>query len=155
MTSPKSDTTKEAASGDDEMVVSDAVLKTSKRHSERHDLPNAVNKAEDLDKVPDKYLSGDPKKPLVLKVAPNESYTYALNPVKYCVLAILTIEGLERLAYYGINNTETEFLTGAYNDEWNPGLSPSAAAAFTSSSVAIAYTTPFLGGIIADGAIGK
>ena len=40
MTSPKSDTTKEAASGDDEMVVGDAVLKTSKRHSERHDLPN-------------------------------------------------------------------------------------------------------------------
>ena len=123
--------------------------------SERHYLPNAVSTTEELADVPEKYLSGDPKRPLLLTISPTESYKYALNPVTYCVLAILTIEMLERLSYYAINNTETEFLTGGYDSEWNPGLDGPSASAFTSSSVAIAYTTPFVGGIIADGAVGK
>ena len=47
------------ASGDNEMVVDDAML------SERHCLLNAVSKSEELEDVPEKYLSGHPKKLLL------------------------------------------------------------------------------------------
>lgn len=56
--------------------------------------------------------------------------------------------------YIGINNNETEFLTGVYDETWNANLTSSDAISFTSASIAIAYTTPFVGGIIADGFTG-
>ena len=61
-TSPTSDTMKEAAvaSGDNEMVIDDDAMS-----SERHCLPNTVSKSEELEDVPEKYLSGGPKKPLL------------------------------------------------------------------------------------------
>lgn len=55
----------------------------------------------------------------------------------------------------GINNNQTEFLTGGYDPTWNANLTSAEAVSFTSASIAIAYTTPFAGGILADGFIGE
>lgn len=46
--------------------------------------------------------------------------------------------------------TQTLFLTGVYNPDWNPGFTSVDAASFVSISTAVAYTTPFLGAIMAD-----
>lgn len=75
----------------------------------KKDLPSNVNSKEQLALLPDKYLSDDPKRPLLL-TTDGVAYTYALRPLFYSALAILLIEFFERLAYYSINNTETEFL---------------------------------------------
>jgi hypothetical protein len=122
---------------DDEDVVDDDDIAISKRvnnhnnnnnHHVTFTLPNNVTTKDQLALLPDQYLSNDKYRPLLLKVVSvsvsegtgegtEESYyyyMYALNPVTYSVLCILIIECLERLAYYGINNTETAFLDGRY-----------------------------------------
>lgn len=148
------DAVSEEMSPDDATFKRSSKRKNSRRSSASGDLPNAVNTQEQLADIPAMYLSDDPKRPLLLTVEGEPPYKYALNPVTFSVLTILTIECLERLAYYGINNNETEFLTGAYDPNWNANLTSSGAVSFTSASVAIAYTTPFIGGIVADGFTG-
>jgi len=131
---------------------------SSRSISAMFEHPTAVNTKEQLIEVPAEYLSDNPKRPLLFTVegeGDRPPYTYALNPLTYCVLAILTIEALERFAYYGINNNQTEFLTGGYDPTWNANLTSAEAVSFTSASIAIAYTTPFAGGILADGFIGE
>merc|ERR1719232_1147843 len=72
----------------------------------------------------------------------------------YSAIFILMVEGLERFAYYGLTYTEYQYLEGNYNKEWNAGLTSVEASSFTSASTAIAYSAPFLGGILADGLLG-
>ena len=131
-------------------------INTSNNNQEapNKDLPTNVISEEQLALLPDKYLSDDPKRPLLLTSVTGEKYKYALRPVFYSVMSILVIECLERLAYYGVNNTETEFLTGSYNPLWNANMTSVSAVSYTSASVAIAYTAPFIGGIVADGFLG-
>ena len=43
---------------------------------------------------------------------------------------------------------------GEYSKTWWPGFSSVEASTFTSASVAITYTSPFLGGMLADGLLG-
>jgi len=154
----------EVAAGDDLPLMKSSkrsMRKTSSRRGRKggddpdgDDLPIAVNTTEELVDLPAMYRSDDPKRPLLLTVEGEPPYKYALNPVTFSVLAILVIECLERFAYYGINNNETAFLEGAYDENWNANLTSSDAVSFTSGSVAIAYTTPFIGGILADGFTG-
>jgi proton-dependent oligopeptide transporter, POT family len=117
---------------------------------ELQSLPTNVHSKQDLALLPDKYLSDDPQRPLYL-----HPYKYALKPLYYSVLFILIIEGLERLTYYGINTIETAFLLGVYDQAWHANLTTVQAASYTSASVGIAYTAPFLGGILADGFLGE
>lgn len=78
-------------------------------------LPNDVHSAEQLALLPEKYLSHDPQRPLLLtstattKSGDNvtQQFKYALRPLWFSVLFILIVECLERLTYYGINTTET------------------------------------------------
>jgi POT family proton-dependent oligopeptide transporter len=46
------------------------------------------------------------------------------------------------------------FLTGVYDDRWNAGFTSVDAASFVSISTAVAYTTPFMGAILADKYLG-
>ncbi len=50
--------------------------------------------------------------------------------------------------------SQTNYLTGSYNDEWNANLSSMEAASIVSLSTAVAYTVPFVGGILADNYLG-
>ena len=59
-----------------------------------------VNTKDKLSRVPEKYLSDDPKRPLLQINADGSVFKYALNPLLYCVLFILVIELLERFSYY-------------------------------------------------------
>ena len=45
-------------------------------------------------------------------------------------------------------------MVGSYDSEWNPGMTDVQAASFTSASIGIAYSAPFIGGIVADGVLG-
>jgi proton-dependent oligopeptide transporter, POT family len=117
---------------------------------ERQSLPTNVHTKQDLALLPDKYLSDDPQRPLYL-----HPFKYALKPLYYSVLFILIVEGLERFTYYGINTTQTAFLIGTYDQVWNANLTSVQAASYTSASIGIAYTAPFLGGILADGLLGE
>ena len=56
----------------------------------------------------------------------------------------------ERFSFYGINYTQTAYMTGVYDPKWNAGLDSVMASSFGSFSVAVAYTTPFLGAFFAD-----
>lgn len=51
-------------------------------------------------------------------------------------------------------NTMTLFLTGAYNEDWNAGFTSVKAASFVSVSTMVAYSTPFVGAILADSLLG-
>ena len=131
------------------MMSSEIIVETSTT-KEIDNLPNDVHKKEQLALLPEKYLSDDPRRPLFLQ--PN--FKYALKPLFYSALFILIIEGLERFTYYSIVNSETAFLTGVYNPSWSPDFTNVQAASYTSASTALAYTAPFIGGIVADSFLG-
>ena len=114
---------------------------------------NDVRTHDQLALLPEKYLSFDPKRPLLLSTSQG-TYTYALRPLLYSVLAILIIESCERMAYYSINTTEANYLTGQFSPNWNANMSENSASQFVSSGNALTYTIPLLGGILADGVFG-
>lgn len=125
----------------------------------RTSLPTDVSTSSQLSSVPAHYLSQDADRPLLHRQVgtssnPANQCMYALNPLRYSVFLILIIELLERFSYYGLMYTQTPFLTGVYNHEWNAGMNGVQASAFVSASTAIAYTAPFLGAVLADGLIG-
>ena len=64
-----------------------------------------VNTKDKLSRVPEKYLSDDPKRPLLQVNADGSVFKYALNPLLYCVLFILVIELLERFSYVSSRRT--------------------------------------------------
>lgn len=88
-------------------------------------------------------------RPLVYK-----SNRYSPNPLHYSVFYILIIEALERFSYYGLVYTQTPFLTGVYDADWNAGMTGVQASAVVAASTAIAFTAPFLGAWLADGILG-
>ena len=124
------------------------------------DLPTNVNSKEQLSLLPSKYLSDDTTRPLLLTTN-GVAYKYALRPLFYSALAVLLIEFFERMAYYTIVTTQTEFLTGGYSaayvnpdSDWKPHMSTAQATTFTMWTTSIAYIAPFIGGIVADGLLG-
>ncbi|GBG25279.1 Protein NRT1/ PTR FAMILY 8.4 [Hondaea fermentalgiana] len=121
--------------------------------SPENDLPDDIRSEDQLSLVPEAYRSDNPKRPLKSKDAAGNEYTYVLKPMWYCVVLILLMELLERLSYYGINFTQTAYLTGSYGD-WSPLLGSTQASSWVLTSTAIAYSVPFLGAIIADAFIG-
>ena len=120
------------------------------------EIPSNVSSEEQLIKLPIEYLSENPAKPLqhVGSKATDQVQEYALNPLKYSVIFILLVELLERFAFYGINYTQTAYLTGSYNRDWNSGMSSVEASSLVSISTAIAYTAPFIGALLADCVLG-
>ena len=84
-----------------------------------------VNTKEKLASVPEKYLSNDPTQPLLQRNADGSEQKYALNPLFYCVLFILIIELLERFSYYGLSNSQFEYLVGGYDKDWNANMTSS------------------------------
>ena len=50
--------------------------------------------------------------------------------------------------------TQTNFLTGSYDEEWNADMTSMDAASLVSLSTAVAYTVPFVGGLLADAYLG-
>jgi POT family proton-dependent oligopeptide transporter len=118
------------------------------------DLPTNVTTMEQLATLPDDLKSGNPLKPLqyIDEGAMDDddddsggdvseayyTYQYALQPMTYAVIFILVVELLERFSYYGIVYTETSYLTGSYNPEWNAGFTAVAASSYVSVSSAIA-----------------
>ena len=91
-----------------------------------------INSEEKLSAVPDKYLSNDSKRPLLLVNADGSQSKYALNPLLYCGLFILVIELLERFSYYGLLNSQLEYLVGGYNPEWSANMTSVDASSFVS-----------------------
>jgi POT family proton-dependent oligopeptide transporter len=89
-------------------------------------------------------------------------HCYVSQPLYYSVIFILIIEMMERMTYYGIINSETSYLTGMYsnanqhrsNRDWYPHMTAVIASSYTSTAIGIAYTSPFLGGIVADTILG-
>ena len=118
------------------------------------DLPTNVNTEAQLKLLPAECLSGNKERPLLHVDEDGNFLQFALRPMAYSVWFILLIELLERFAFYGINYTQTSFLTGAYNENWNAGMEAVSASSYVSVSVAVAYTTPFLGAYFADSLLG-
>jgi proton-dependent oligopeptide transporter, POT family len=124
-------------------------------NEDEDDLPTHVNHVSQLQHLPPECLSHkDPHRPLRHVDEDHVESTYSLTPISYSVALILVVELLERFSFYGIYYTQTLYLTGVYNQEWNPGLTSVHAASFVSTSTAVAYTTPFLGAILADTVLG-
>lgn len=119
------------------------------------ELPTNVNSRQQLEKLPDECLSGDPVRPLQHRDEERGTiHRYALNPMTYSVFFILLVELLERFVFYGLIYTQTSYLTGVYDDDWNADMTSIEASSYVSISIAIAYTTPFLGALLADSMLG-
>lgn len=130
-------------------------LSPPKMASQDDDLPSGVHTLEQLEGLPPECLSNkNPHRPLRHVDDRGHSYTYALQPMFYSVAFILVVELLERFSFYGVYYTQTLYLTGVYNEDWNAGLNSVDAASFVSVSTAVAYTTPFIGAILADSILG-
>ena len=114
------------------------------------ELPCNVDKKEMLELLPPECKSGDPKRPLRHVDDRGQVSHYALQPLFYCVLLILAVECFERFSFYSICYTQTMYLTGVYNADWNAGLTSVDAASFVAISTAVAYTTTFVGATLAD-----
>jgi hypothetical protein len=102
--------------------------------STEDDVPTNVSEPEQLKDLPEECLSGDPIRPLQHFDEDGKVCTYALNPMVYSVVVILLMEGLERFSFYGINYTQTSYLTGSYDRDWNAGME-----AIPASSVRCAF----------------
>jgi proton-dependent oligopeptide transporter, POT family len=118
------------------------------------DLPNNVCREDQLALLPSECLSGDSVRPLRHVDESGEESFYALQPMRYSVIFILLVELFERFSFYGLNYTQTSYLTGVYDPKWNAGMAAVTASSFVSISVAVAYTTPFLGAVLADSLLG-
>ena len=123
-----------------------------------NEVPEDVNSVEQLDLVPDTYLSDDPKRPLKYEVN-GAVHKFALKPLFYSVIFILLVEAIERLSYYGVSYTATSYFTGHYANQtgypdWSPALGSVEASSWVSISTSIAYATPFVGAILADTLLG-
>jgi len=121
-------------------------------------IPGDVRTRRQLQDVPEEYLNhhSDDKhhRPLLHTDARGNTYTYALNPLTYNVFLILVLELLERFSFYGLYLTQTNYLTGSYDARWSANLTSMDAASLISLSTAVAYTVPFLGGMVADAYLG-
>jgi hypothetical protein len=117
-------------------------------------LPTNVCTEEQLTSLPDFCLSGNKNRPLRHVNEQGDVSTYALRPMFYSVSFILMVELLERFSFYGINYTQTSFLTGAYNEDWNADMSAIGASSYVSISTAVAYSMPFVGAFLADNVFG-
>lgn len=118
------------------------------------ELPTNVERSEQLALLPPECLSGDKERPLRHVDDQGNVYHYALKPMSYSVIRILMVELLERFSFYGIYYTLTLYLTGVYNEDWNAGLTSVDAASYVSISTAVAYSTPFVGAMLADVVLG-
>jgi dipeptide/tripeptide permease len=118
------------------------------------DVPNNVSTKEQLKLLPPEFLSGDEDRPLRHVDDRDSEFRYSLNPMSYAVLFILSVELFERFSFYAINYTQTSYLTGAYNEDWNAEMTAVDAASFVSISNAVAYTAPFVGAFLADAVFG-
>ncbi|KAL3930798.1 MAG: hypothetical protein SGBAC_011607 [Bacillariaceae sp.] len=114
------------------------------------ELPSNICTTEQLALVPKECLSGDHERPLLHVDASGRKSKYSLQPMRYSVMFILMVELLERFSFYGYYYTLTLYLTGVYNEDWNAGFASVDAASFVSFAGMIAYTTPFVGAILAD-----
>jgi proton-dependent oligopeptide transporter, POT family len=118
-------------------------------------LPTSVDDETQLDSLPDACRSfTNPDRPLRHVDLHGMESTYVLRPLRNVVWLILIVEAMERFAYYGVYYTQTLYLTGVYNEDWNAGLSSIEAASYVSLSTAVAYSTPFLGAYLADAILG-
>lgn len=113
-----------------------------------------VNSREKLALVPEHFRSDDSARPLLHVDGDGDAFRYALRPLRYCVFLILVVEGLERFSYYGLANSQLEYLTGGFDAGWNAGMSAVDAADFVSSSAALTAFAPLIGGVLADGLLG-
>ena len=53
-----------------------------------------------------------------------------------------------------VSPTQTTFLTGAYDKQWNVGMTSIEASSCVSRSTAMAYSSPFIGALLADCLLG-
>eukprot|EP00934_Nitzschia_sp_Nitz4_P008441 Nitzschia sp. Nitz4//scaffold4_size323378//111435//113603//NITZ4_000648-RA/size323378-processed-gene-0.274-mRNA-1//1//CDS//3329553363//8431//frame0 len=118
------------------------------------DLPTNISTVEQLETIPEFCLSGNKERPLRHVNEKGDVSMYALKPMYYSVIFILLVELLERFTFYGVQYTQTSFLTGAYNEDWNADMSAVGASSYVSISTAIAYSMPFLGAYLADSVLG-
>ena len=119
------------------------------------DLPNDVSTTEQLTDLPAECLSQhDPTKPLRHVDEKDNVYHYFLKPMLSSVPLILAVETIERFSFYGVYYTQTFYLTGVYNEDWNAGFDSVTAASFVSVATAVAYSTPFIGAVLADSVLG-
>jgi len=119
------------------------------------ELPSNVDNIAMLDALPEECLSGDPLRPLRHVDDLGVVSHYALRPLRYCVLLILAVECFERFSFYSICYTQTMYLTGVYNEDWNAGYTSVDAASFVAVSTALAYSATFVGATLADGVLGE
>ncbi len=136
-------------------TVDAEALTAAQQAGEASEVYDNVQSEEDLARVPAEYLSGEAKRPLLSRDEAGNSYTHVLRPLFYSVCFILLVELLERLAYYGVVATQLSYLTGHYDPDWSANMDSVQASAFVGSSVAITYTMPFVGAIVADSLLGN
>ena len=136
------------------------------------ELPGDVSSVSQLDFIPDEYINflsdrkcinhdvGSPSRgyhrtrPLRHADVSGNVSTYYLDPFASSVFAILVLELLERFSFYGLYMTQTNYLGGSYGDgEWSADLGAMDAASLISLSTAVAYTSPFIGGLSVDGLV--
>jgi len=117
-------------------------------------LPNDVSTKVQLETLPPQYLSKDPKRPLAFTDENGSTHHYFLKPLIASAIFILCVEVLERFSYYGIAYTQTAYLSGIFEPNWNANLTTVEATSLVSGSTAIQYAAPFIGGILADGFLG-
>lgn len=84
---------------------------TSMQSQQDDELPNNVTSAEQLGDLPPECLSGDKEKPLRHVDEEGNVFHYALKPMFYSVVFILMVELLERFCFYGVNYTQTAYLS--------------------------------------------
>jgi proton-dependent oligopeptide transporter, POT family len=136
------------------------------------DLPSNVSTVEQLRSIPETFQSHKHHEPLKhVDEDTGEVFTYALKPMSYAVLFILSVELLERFSYYGLVYTQTSYLTGVYDhshnndnndttddeqedDGWSAKMTAVGASSYVSVAIAMGYTAPFLGALLADSFIG-
>jgi POT family proton-dependent oligopeptide transporter len=146
---------------DNDIELAEALKSAGVQQQEEFSVPGDVSSLPQLGEVPEELLNLDREsgrcdkyRPLLHTDSNGNVYTYALNPLTYSVFLILVLELLERFSFYGLYMTQTNYLTGSYDEKWNADMTSMDAASLISLSTAVAYTVPFVGGMLADTYLG-
>lgn len=121
------------------------------------DLPTNVETIEQLVSLPPECLNDDENaaaRPLRHVDDKGNVSTYVLRPMSIIIMLVLVVETIERFSFYGVYYTQTLYLTGVYNEDWNAGFTSVQAASYVSLSTMVAYTTPFIGALLSDTYLG-
>eukprot|EP00820_Chromera_velia_P022580 Cvel_31124.t1-p1 / transcript=Cvel_31124.t1 / gene=Cvel_31124 / organism=Chromera_velia_CCMP2878 / gene_product=Solute carrier family 15 member 2, putative / transcript_product=Solute carrier family 15 member 2, putative / location=Cvel_scaffold4575:28-1639(-) / protein_length=277 / sequence_SO=supercontig / SO=protein_coding / is_pseudo=false len=117
---------------------------------EVHDAPSTSNTEKEDEEIPEKYKTGDKRKPWRFTDDKGNVYTYFDSPMWKAAVFVLLLEMLERFSFYSLQPLYNRYLTSPVFAR----MSVSEASSTIKLMAALGYLFPLLSAAVADSFLG-